>query len=343
MAPAPLRIGVIGAGANTRARHIPGFQAIDGVEVTVVANRTAESSQCVADEFGIPRVARDWRAVVADDEVDAVCIGTWPYLHAEATLAALEAGKHVLTEARMAANADEAGAMLQVSEARPALVAQIVPAPFTLRYDATAQRLLREELGAVRAVRLTHRDGALADPEAPLNWRQRADLSGNNIMTMGILFETAQRWLGPGMDVESVQAQAATVIAERPSGGGRAPVTIPDTLFFTGRYGSGALLVGDFTCVHAGPSACLVEVQAEHGALCFDIAAGALTRFAPGQAESERVEPDPGTGADWRVEADFVDSIREGKPVTKTNFADGVRYMRFTDMVAEAWRASAGA
>ncbi len=54
----------------------------------------------------------------------AVCIGTWPNLHAEVTVAALERGKHVLCEARMACNLTEAKRMLAASEARPQLVAQ---------------------------------------------------------------------------------------------------------------------------------------------------------------------------------------------------------------------------
>ena len=66
-----LRIGIVGAGANTRSRHIPGFQQIDGVEVTAVCNRTRASGQKAADEFGIARVFDDWRELVAADEVDA--------------------------------------------------------------------------------------------------------------------------------------------------------------------------------------------------------------------------------------------------------------------------------
>ena len=97
-----IRVGLVGAGANTRRKHIPGFQACPGVEIVTVANRSIESSGRVAQEFGISRVAESWQEVVRDPEVDAVCIGTWPYLHREATCAALEAGKHVLCEARMA-------------------------------------------------------------------------------------------------------------------------------------------------------------------------------------------------------------------------------------------------
>ncbi|WP_309397358.1 Gfo/Idh/MocA family protein [Cerasicoccus maritimus] len=329
----PLRIGIIGAGANTRSMHIPGFQAIDGVEAVTIANRTPESAQRVADEFGVPRIAKRWQDVIEDDAVDAVCIGTWPYLHAEATIAALSAGKHVLTEARMAMNLDEAKQMLAAAGSKPDLVAQIVPAPFTLEYDATAQRLLRE-LGQVRQVRLVHVGGAAADPTSPLTWRQRTDLSGHNIMTMGIMFETAQRWLGQGVDVDWVQADATTVIDERPTaiGQGRAPVTIPDSLNFIGRYNNGAQLLGHFSCVASGFPVWHLDIQCSSGSILFDVTESKLYLTHTG-GTPEPVSPDSGTAIGWRVEQDFVDSIRDGKPVTLTSFADGVRYMDFTDKV----------
>ena len=131
-----LRIGIVGAGANTKSRHIPGFQAIDGVEVVAVCNRTRESGQKAADEFGIPQVYEDWQTLVQADEVDAVCVGTWPYLHCPISLATLEAGKHILTEARMAMTLDEGRQMLAAAE-KAGKVAMIVPAPFYLESEPT--------------------------------------------------------------------------------------------------------------------------------------------------------------------------------------------------------------
>ena len=138
--PSVLRVGVVGAGANTRKFHIPGLQKQSGVEVVAVANRSRESGERAASEFGIPRVADHWLEIVEDDGIDAVCIGTWPYLHAPVTIAALEAGKHVLCEARMAMNASQAHAMLDAARANPHLTAQIVPAPHTLALDRTIVR-----------------------------------------------------------------------------------------------------------------------------------------------------------------------------------------------------------
>ena len=106
-----IRIGIVGAGANTRLRHIPGFRAIDRVELRAVVNRSSESTSRAADDFGIPQTFDNWQQLVSSPEIDAVMIGTWPNMHCEITCAALEAGKHVLTEARMARNLDEARQM----------------------------------------------------------------------------------------------------------------------------------------------------------------------------------------------------------------------------------------
>src|SRR5437667_8386563 len=128
----PLRIGLIGAGANTRSRHIPGLRALPSVEIVSVCNRRPESTAAIAREFKIPRTCASWEDVVRDPEVDAVVIGTWPYLHCPITLAALDAGKHVLSQARMAMNAREAQRTLDRSRESPSLTAMVGPSPYGL-------------------------------------------------------------------------------------------------------------------------------------------------------------------------------------------------------------------
>src|SRR5450631_4344790 len=61
-----LRVGIVGAGANTLSRHVPGLKAIEGVEVAVLCNRTLESSQRAAAAAGVARVAADWREIAGD-------------------------------------------------------------------------------------------------------------------------------------------------------------------------------------------------------------------------------------------------------------------------------------
>ena len=73
-----IRIGIVGAGDNTRVRHNPGLQAQEGVEIVSVCNRSRESSQRVAKAFGIPVIHDNWRELGASYGLDAGVIGTWP-------------------------------------------------------------------------------------------------------------------------------------------------------------------------------------------------------------------------------------------------------------------------
>src|SRR3989442_10341124 len=66
-----LRVGFVGAGNNTRRRHIPGFQKQPDVDLVAVANRTKESGERVVKEFGVARVYADWRDLLPAPGVDA--------------------------------------------------------------------------------------------------------------------------------------------------------------------------------------------------------------------------------------------------------------------------------
>jgi len=343
MASSNLRIGFVGAGENTRKRHLPGFQAISGVELTVVCNRTSTSSQKVAHDFGIGRIASDWREIVSAPDVDAVCIGTWPYLHAEITIAALRAGKHVLSEARMARNVVEAEDMLAESRRYPQRVAQIVPAPMSLAFDALVQGLIKNgELGELREVCVTHTGGQFCSASAPLSWRQDTTLSGVNQLTLGIYYEMLLRWWDE--DARVVAADAGIFTAERidPEGAGLRRVTVPDSVSVLGRYASGARLIFHCSGVEGGVPRNEIRLNGSKASLRIDFSAQVLTLAAVG-GRSRDLDVPAIAGGGWRVEADFVESVRHGAPVRLTDFATGVRYMRFTEDVWSAWRASADA
>ena len=98
-----------------------------------------------------------------------------------------------LTEARIAMNAEEAQIMRDTSQALPELVAQIVPSPMTLWADSTVKRLIAEGyVGKILSVEVSA-SGTFLDPDAPMSWRQNYDLSGMNIMSMGIWYESMMR------------------------------------------------------------------------------------------------------------------------------------------------------
>ena len=323
-----LRIGIIGAGANTKSRHIPGFQEIEGVEVVAVANRALVSAQKAADEFGIPGVFEDWRELVQSDGVDAVCVGTWPYKHCPITLESLKAGKHILTEARMAMNLSEARQMLAASQ-QSDRVSMIVPAPMFLETESVLLAMVADGyFGDLLEIHVNALSGGY-NPEAPLHWRQRRDLSGNNIMGMGIYNETVRRYAG---HEKALSAHATSFSTQRtdPESNQRLPADVPESLGIVAQMESGATAVYHISSVaRMGEGG--IEMHGTRGA--FKLGAGGAWVAGDGDAEYRKLEVPLDKQGGWRVEADFVDAIRDGKPVTHTSFEDGVRYMEFTEAV----------
>jgi predicted dehydrogenase len=330
----PLRIGVVGAGANTRLRHIPGFQQLPGVQVTAVCNRTAASTRQVAAQFGIPHVFADWRELVHAAQVDAVCVGTWPNLHGPVVLEALAAGKHVLTEARMAASLGQAEQMSAAAEGSDR-VTMVVPAPLYLEQEPALLRLVAEGFfGAWLEIHLRGMGGGF-DPSAPLHWRQRRELSGDNVLSLGILNETVRRYAG---DERAVLAHGRIFTASRrdPESGAWLAVDVPDSLGVVAEMACGATAVYHLSNAARHGAASALEFHGTRGA--FRLEDGrAWVAGAGDQALRELVVP-PAERGGWRVEQEFVDAIRLGTPVVRTSFADGVKYMAFTEAVQRSLR-----
>ena len=338
-----IRIGLIGAGGNTRSRHIPGFKAIEGVELVSVANRSVESGQKVADEFGIPKVAANWLEVLEDETVDAVCIGTWPYMHAPLTIAALEHGKHVLCEARMAMNADEGHEMLTTSRLCPGQVAQIVPAPHTLAFDQTIIEIIASGgIGDLIAIDARITAGSdFPNGSSPLHWRHERDFSGNNVMSMGIWYEAMMRWVGPAA---SVYAIGQAVVPHRlDAKGARVPTPIPDHIDVVGALAQGGQMRFNVsTVVGHAPAAADVHIFGTEGTLRLHQGTStpmALFHGARGEDGLKEVEIDPAKRGGWRVEEEFINAIRGIEEVTHTDFRTAATYMEWTDAVAHSCRA----
>lgn len=127
-----VNIGIIGAGAIASNAFLPGFSKPDSelarramsdwdfngspnAAVVAIASRTHDKAKRLAAEFDIPRVYDDWRELVSDPKVNAVCVTTPNYLHAEMTVAACRAGKDVLVEKPLAMNLREAHEMVDAA------------------------------------------------------------------------------------------------------------------------------------------------------------------------------------------------------------------------------------
>ena len=337
-----IRVGLIGAGGNTRSRHIPGLKDQKGVELAAVANRTVASARRIADKFGVAKVCGHWREILEDASIHAVCIGTWPYMHAPLTIAALEAGKHVMCEARMALNSGEGHRMLDASRRHAHLVAQIVPSPMTLAFDRT----IGDMIGSGYIGDLISLDARVAagsdfpNYDAPYHWRHDRILSGNNIMSMGIWYEGLMRWVGP---MKTVHAVGQSVVAHRrDKQGRRRPSSIPDHVDITGEMEQGGQMRLNVTTV-AGLATCPVDIHVfgTEGTLRLYQERGGEMTLSAGKRGDKRLKDvkiaKSKRGA-WRVEEEFIKAIRGKEDVTHTDFATAVQYMEWTDAVTMSLR-----
>ena len=334
-----IRVGIVGAGAITRTRHLPGFAAIPGVKVAGVCNLHRESSSRIAREFDIPTIYSSWEHLIDDDKIDAVVVGAWPNLHGPVTLAALDAGKHVLTQARMAMNAREAQRMFDRSRECPSLTTMVVPSPYGLTGETFVRNLIADGfLGTLREVHIDGLTHDLADPETPLGWRQATKKSGfNNMLTLGILYETVLRWVAPAT---RVLAHASKLVSRRidPETGKVGRVGTPDSVQALTTHEDGSRGIYRLSGVTWHGPGMSVALYGSEGSIVYDLSRDEIRAAIRTERELTPLPiPEPLKGG-WQVEADFIAAIRGERPVTHTTFEIGVKYMEFTEAVARSSR-----
>ncbi|MEC0308649.1 Gfo/Idh/MocA family oxidoreductase [Paenibacillus lautus] len=133
-----INVGVIGTGSIS-AMHLQSYQKHANANLLAVCDLNEERAQRAAEKYGATKVYTDYNELLADPEIDAVSICTWNNTHAEISIAALNAGKHVLVEKPLCRTVEEA---LQVQEAVKSS-GKLLQVGFVRRYDPNAQ-MLRE-------------------------------------------------------------------------------------------------------------------------------------------------------------------------------------------------------
>jgi predicted dehydrogenase len=217
----PVRIGILGAARIAPSAVIKPARNINEAEVRAVAARDRGRADAFASKHGIPNVRDSYAALVADPELDAIYNPLPNGLHAEWTIAALEAGKHVLCEKPFTANAKEAEDVAAVA-VRTGLV---VMEAFHYRYHPLAKRMREivesDELGILRRV-----ETALCFPLPKFSdIRYQYDLAGGATMDVGTYTVHMARLLGcEEPDVRSARAKLHTPDIDRAM---RAELTFP--------------------------------------------------------------------------------------------------------------------
>lgn len=188
----PLRIGVLGASRIALDALVAPAQET-GDRLVVVAARSRDRAAAFAEEHGVERVAEDYAEVIADTEIEVVYNPLANGLHGRWNTAAVEAGRHVLSEKPFAANAAEARAVAGAARAAGVSVLEgfhYVHHPLMGRLHAI---LTDGEIGELRAV-----EAHIVMPAPPDDDpRWSFDLAGGAVMDLGCYALHAHRTLAP--------------------------------------------------------------------------------------------------------------------------------------------------
>jgi predicted dehydrogenase len=188
-----LRIGILGAARIAPMALVRPAKAVPGVTVAAIAARDPARAEKFARKHGIAKTHTSYDALVDDPEIDAIYIPLPNGLHAQWTLRAIAAGKHVLCEKPFTSNEKEAREVADATAASD----RIVMEAFHYRYHPLAERMrtiAHEQLGEIREVRT-----AMCFP-LPMfgDIRYNYDLAGGALMDAGCYAVHCLRLLGPG-------------------------------------------------------------------------------------------------------------------------------------------------
>ena len=246
--------------------------------LAALCGRDRGAAAAAARRYGFGAAETDWRALLERDDVQLIDVCTPGDSHAEISVAALDAGKHVLCEKPLANTLREAEEMAAAAtRARARGVRSMVG--FNYR-RVPALALAREliaggQVGEIRHVRAAYLQDWLTDPAFPLTWRLQKEHAGSGALgDLGAHIVDLAQYL-TGQLIAGVSGVAATFVPERPVPGGSGatgPVTVDDAVAFTGRLESGALASFEATRFAAGrKNALRIEINGARGSVAFDL------------------------------------------------------------------------
>ena len=177
-----VRWGLIGAGDIARKRIAPAIRDLQNCEFVSVSRSKAELAAEFAEEFAAQKWFADWRELIADPEINAVYIATPVFLHCEQTIAAAEAGKHVLCEKPMALNLEECDKMVAASRSNNVMLGIAYYRRF---YPAVARikKIIADgEIGTISVAQINAFEYFDPEPGHPRHWFVEKEKSGGGPM-----------------------------------------------------------------------------------------------------------------------------------------------------------------
>ncbi|MDD1384157.1 MULTISPECIES: Gfo/Idh/MocA family protein [Curtobacterium] len=379
MAQERLRVAMVGHGfmgaAHSQAwRTAPRFFDLGAdPEMAVIVGRDPERTEAARQQYGWQAASTDWRAVVADPDIDVVDVVSPGSSHVEVAIAALEAGKHVLCEKPLANTVAEAEAMTAAAAAARAHGVRAMVGFSYRRVPAIAfaRQLVQDgRIGTVRQVRALYLQDWLSDEDGPMTWRLDKSLAGS-----GALGDIGAHAIDlvehvTGSSLATVSGTLETFVTERPlmaegvglsgtASSERGQVTVDDAAFFTARLSGGTAdrAIGTFEATRYATgrkNGLTLEISGSDGAIQFDLEAMNELRLyesnAPAGEQGFRrilvTEPEhPYMAAWWPTghligyEHTFSHQVKDFIDAVATgtdpspSFADGLHVQRVLDAV----------
>lgn len=358
---APLRVGVLGAGAWARTAHIPGWQRDPRCRVAVICDVDRRRADECARQFDIPDASDDWQAVVSRADLDVIDVVTPSHTHHDLARAALEAGRHVLCEKPVAFDFRETQRLAELARRKGVLT----KLGFTFRYSPGVRyaRSLIDEgfVGTPFVFNGYEQNSQWLDPATPL--RQVDPDADPSILHVSSLegygapiIDIGHWWVGAGY--ARVVGTLRNFIPERMvrATGRTMRMNIDDGDIFIGEYANGAIgsiqtgyvTIGNYPGVEAriygSRGAIICRLVEEHGiAETIRIATPAQVEFWEVEIPS-RFYPVGGRPTEsWRslfyanLVADFAEEIVAGGR-SQGNFEDGARVQEVINAVELSFR-----
>lgn len=321
---------IVGLGRISMGHFMPAIKMSSKAKVTALVSGHRDKAERMAAEYGVPSGSiynyEDYDAIAKNPEIDAVYIALPNSMHAEYTIRAAKAGKHVLCEKPMAAGVEECKEMIQACEsARKKLMIA-----YRCQYEPTnlrAVQLIREgKIGTIQSI-----ESAFGFRIAPNEWRLDKKLSGGGpLVDVGIYCLNASRYL---TGEEPIAVKGFSSVVDRD---GRF-AQVEETLSWTMKFPGGAL--ASCTCTYGGAMTGYFRVRGSQGTILVEPAFNydklhLMARFEDKETlDFAPNDPDP---QQFLREADHMaDCILQNKE-PKTPGQEGLRDM---ELIAEIYRA----
>lgn len=233
---------------------------------------------------------------------------------------------------------NQACRMVAASNEHPDQVAMVCPSPFRVRWERTVRELLASErFGRLLSVSVTSMTSANRDPRQ-ISWCERRELSGLNILQVGIYAETLNAWCG---EYASLAATTATPQQKFDTNAQPAAIQIPQIVAITGSLRGGIPITEFHTGLAAGCERAEILLCGSASTCRVDLLANQIILQS---ADSARDTVIDSVGDDWRVEADFLAAVRSaqrGEPwLVHPDFVEAARYMRKMQAIHDSTRDS---